>query len=730
MNARTSIRAFFYWVDLLIGKCMPLFMTRSPNRNFAALSIVGTILSGLLISHSVQAQSAKLNEVNADSVGLDVRLFRSAIDSKGYISVNGTDILGHKEYSFGLVLDMGSGIVPYTAFEWDPTVSSDPDDDNPYTKTHHLVTTAITGTLHFNYGIQNTGVVGLEIPIQAIRGPKAVVPGAYNDVENPTGLDSQGFGDISVHGKLRILRRERGPLGLAAILKIGLPTGSAEAFRGEPGVSLWPIAATEWAPITAFRVGLNVGYRYNSGRGAELPFDGETRPAIINSVYRRGSNPNGYSGALLFPEMCEGEEGGDVTNATCPGRIRGFKKRDEYTKYNDLLTFGAAAALRFIPSAELIVEGYGGQIVSAMGDPGALGIETIAGLKIFVEKNSFLMIAGGIGAVHGLNSADYRGVLAFVFEPSIGDRDGDGYKDDVDKCPDDPEDFDGFEDEEGCPDPDNDRDGILDIYDECPLVPEDRDGDADEDGCPEGIIGDRDGDGILDNVDKCPDDPEDRDGFQDEDGCPDPDNDKDGIPDVKDMCPNDPEDKDGFEDQDGCPDPDNDHDRILDVDDKCPNDPETYNGFEDEDGCPDRGNVVIEENQIIILEKIYFATNSAEILPRSFPIVDAVASTLIGNPQITYIEIQGHADERATDQYNIDLTRDRAASVLQALVERGVAPNRLRSAGYGERCPIDPGHNEAAWEKNRRVEFKIIATDAGPTGVEVTCKAAKDLIPE
>ena len=82
---------------------------------------------------------------------------------------------------------------------------------------------------------------------------------------------------------------------------------------------------------------------------------------------------------------------------------------------------------------------------------------------------------------------------------------------------------------------------------------------------------------------------------------------------MDDLCPNDPEDIDGFEDEDGCPDPDNDQDRILDVDDACPNDPETYNGFEDEDGCPDRGSVVIEENQIVILEKIYFETDSAVI---------------------------------------------------------------------------------------------------------------------
>jgi outer membrane protein OmpA-like peptidoglycan-associated protein len=330
----------------------------------------------------------------------------------------------------------------------------------------------------------------------------------------------------------------------------------------------------------------------------------------------------------------------------------------------------------------------------------------------------------------GFNQPLYRMILGFIFEPSIGDADRDGYKDDVDACPNDPEDFDDFQDAEGCPDPDNDQDGILDVDDECPLIPEDHDGDADADGCPEGEEGDRDGDGLLDSVDQCPDDPEDFDGFEDQDGCPDPDNDKDGILDKDDLCPNNPEDKDGFQDKDGCPEPDNDQDRILDKNDSCPNDPETYNGFEDKDGCPDRGKVMIEDNQLIILEKIYFETDSAEIQQRSYPIIDAVAATLIGNPQITMIEIQGHADERATDEYNIRLTRDRAAAVLEALVQRGTDRRRMRSAGYGERCPIDAAHTEPAWEKNRRVEFKILETEEGPTGVEVVCPAGMQLMPK
>ncbi len=98
---------------------------------------------------------------------------------------------------------------------------------------------------------------------------------------------------------------------------------------------------------------------------------------------------------------------------------------------------------------------------------------------------------------------------------------------------------------------DTDGDGIPDYRDECPGHPEDRDGFEDDDGCPDP---DNDGDGIPDGVDLAPLVPEDFDGFEDGDGVPDLDNDRDGIIDERDMCPDEPEDLDGFEDEDGCPD--------------------------------------------------------------------------------------------------------------------------------------------------------------------------------
>ena len=186
-----------------------------------------------------------------------------------------------------------------------------------------------------------------------------------------------------------------------------------------------------------------------------------------------------------------------------------------------------------------------------------------------------------------LTTPRFRFNLALRYAPTGHDRDGDGILDRDDNCPDVAEDKDGFQDEDGCPDPDNDGDGILDSKDKCRDATEDFDGFKDEDGCPDL---DDDADGVPDADDRCRNEPEDRDGFQDEDGCPDPDNDGDGIPDVKDKCPNGPEDKDGFRDEDGCPDPDNDLDGIPDAQDQCPDLPEDKDGFQDEDGCAEPDN--------------------------------------------------------------------------------------------------------------------------------------------
>ncbi|MEC7519009.1 MAG: OmpA family protein [Myxococcota bacterium] len=251
---------------------------------------------------------------------------------------------------------------------------------------------------------------------------------------------------------------------------------------------------------------------------------------------------------------------------------------------------------------------------------------------------------------------------------------------------------------------DADGDGILDPDDECPNDPEDFDAYEDEDGCPEDQ--DQDGDGRPDTVDACPVEPEDADGYQDEDGCPELDNDLDGLVDSADRCPLEPEDMDGHADADGCPDLDNDGDTIPDRTDRCPNEP----GPADEGGCPRvYQDVEVTSTGIVIHQRIYFEFNRAVIRDRSFPILNTVAQVMRDFPDIS-IEIQGHTDSRGGDDYNMRLSGERAEAVRQYLMQQGIAAGRLTARGYGETRPIDTNRTEAGRANNRRVEF--VRTDA------------------
>ncbi len=212
---------------------------------------------------------------------------------------------------------------------------------------------------------------------------------------------------------------------------------------------------------------------------------------------------------------------------------------------------------------------------------------------------------------------------------------------------------------------------------------------------------DRDGDGILDDVDLCPDVAEDMDGFEDEDGCPDYDNDGDGIYDTQDQCPAEPEDMDGFQDVDGCPDPDNDMDGVPDASDGCPNQPETVNGFKDDDGCPDEKPQEIK--QTMILRGVNFKTASAELLDESYYVLDQVYNSLEAFPNLR-VEIAGHTDNQGKADYNMTLSYERAKSVMNYLVARGLPQERIVARGYGMERPIASNDNAEGRATNRRVE--------------------------
>jgi len=386
------------------------------------------------------------------------------------------------------------------------------------------------------------------------------------------------------------------------------------------------------------------------------------------------------------------------------------------TQLGPQLLYGAAADYSIDKKTNVILELAGrsglNQFASFYNDVNPFEVD-LAGRRAI--KGMWSVTAGvGRGLGNGIGAPDLRLFAMVNFNPDFRDRDHDGIYDIDDKCPDQPEDRDGFQDEDGCPDPDNDNDGIPDVKDKCPNEPEDVDEFEDADGCPDpdndkdGIpdindacpnapedhkgkrpndgcpstTEDSDGDGIPDAIDKCPDEPEDKDGFEDADGCPDPDNDGDGIPDSFDNCPNAPEDTDGFQDEDGCPDPDNDKDGIPDAVDKCPMQPETLNGIKDDDGCPDPGPewVRLGEGKIEVDEKLGFVSHGGKVTLRdaSAKVVNDVALVMKGHPEILKLRVEVYAPgvPKAETQKRADALRD-------FLIGKGVEGGRIEAVGQG-----------------------------------------------
>jgi outer membrane protein OmpA-like peptidoglycan-associated protein len=246
--------------------------------------------------------------------------------------------------------------------------------------------------------------------------------------------------------------------------------------------------------------------------------------------------------------------------------------------------------------------------------------------------------------------------------PVAKDTDGDGIPDDIDRCPLDPEDKDGFQDEDGCPDPDNDGDGIVDRADACPNDP----GPLENRGCP---IMDRDGDGVVDSEDRCPDVP----GPKENGGCPDADRDGDGIVDRLDKCP----------DQFGPP----------------------------PDGCPKKYTLVeVKKENIEIRQQVHFATAKFRVLPDSFPLLNQVAQVLTDFPKMR-VSIEGHTDNVGGEAHNMRLSQKRAEAVRDYLVAKGVSPSRLEAIGYGPTKPVASNKTAKGKAQNRRTVFRIVATD-------------------
>lgn len=388
---------------------------------------------------------------------------------------------------------------------------------------------------------------------------------------------------------------------------------------------------------------------------------------------------------------------------------------------------GVGARLRFLDSGDnnLWIAAHAGvynldgvQLGGDFGGGYEWGLSDRIGLGVFAR---YQLMAGGNSTpwqatsnTHSTSAVYVGASLAITLvapgearaeeAPVDLDQDDDGILDSNDSCPTEPEDLDGHNDEDGCPETetDIDGDGIQNEVDQCPEVPEDRDSFQDDDGCPDP---DNDADRVLDVNDRCPMDPEDLDSFQDDDGCPDPDNDNDGVVDTQDNCPMEP----GVIENRGCPDRDRDGDTVVDRVDNCPDEPGTVENH----GCREQQLVEIREGQIMILEKVYFRVNSHVIERRSYPLLDQVAAVLNAHPELLRVRVEGHTDARGSRARNMSLSQRRVNSVVTYLVRKGVVRSRLEAVGFGPDRPVIPNATtEEQHEANRRVEFVIVETAA------------------
>lgn len=233
---------------------------------------------------------------------------------------------------------------------------------------------------------------------------------------------------------------------------------------------------------------------------------------------------------------------------------------------------------------------------------------------------------------------------------------------------------------------DTDGDGITDDTDRCPEVP----GIAKYNGCP---VPDTDKDGINDEEDRCPTVA----GLAKYAGCPIPDTDLDGINDEEDKCPA----VYGTAKYGGCPVPDTDSDGVNDEQDRCP----TVAGPASNNGCP----VVTEEIKKRLeyaASHIYFATGSARLLSTSNKALNDVAKILTDDPSLK-LSIEGHTDNVGKDDYNHTLSHNRAKSVQDYLIAKGIDAGRLKAQGFGETQPVADNKTAAGRAKNRRVVMTV-----------------------
>jgi hypothetical protein len=565
----------------------------------------GTLAWGLACATLVVASGAHAQGRPA----LDLRTWRPSTDPNASLVIEPAVTPGPG------VLTLGA----YGSYAFHPLTLRKPGGDDVALRplAHALGVDAIA-----NLGIGQRLAVGASLPVLLYQDGSTLPP----TVSEVPSVPTSAIGDLGLSVKGSLVRNEQGGFGLAALGYVTLPTGDRASFASESGPTASARLLAEYTILIAVAQA-SVGYK--------LRTEHHTWPDASAGGVRFGDEIPWSVGLAVRPAMM--------------GFDPGNRQRVELGAHG------------WVPAGPVGPFGSGDR-GSASLSPVLLALSDRVELGHY--RDTFVTVGGEIGLSRSVGVPPFRAIVGVGWTPRAHDVDGDGVKDDLDGCPEIPEDKDGFEDSDGCPDIDNDDDGILDREDACPNAKGVRSSDHEKNGCP---IADADGDGVEDAADRCPNEKGVKSSDPTTNGCPAKDTDGDGIDDARDKCPAQPEDKDGFEDEDGCPDPDNDGDGVTDEEDacpgvkgersddparsgcpsadrdgdtfendadKCPDQAEVFNGVSDDDGCPDEGGrplAVVDDKRRIRLAtpiKLGGTRQLPEVAPASMPTLRALALVL------------------------------------------------------------------------------------------------------
>lgn len=618
-------------------------------------------------------------------------MFRPSYDGNGIFAVEGARLMPLHDMAFKF--QVGYGKAPLTVAV--PGIGDTRDDK----------ILKYLGTLDMTFGMTLLDHVAIGFDVAAYRtavGPGYGVRGRYgvggvfkskstglialrplsnidpsadpNDSTSYLGDGLAGPLDARVGLKLGLFSNSH--VAVAVIGSASVPFGEEEMLLGDRNFVFEPKLAFEYKPFASrqTRIVANAAARFRQRAVLESydTMDAAATSADAKVFLDVGSEAVAGLGAAveLLPRLIIGAEA--QAFVPLPSQVDwGTCRRDSGAACKSLKSDDYFTGAK---RGDFTVVGAGGLMIRISGD---------------VTANFLAGASRG-----GVRSEDYRFTTGIVWAPQpdnvsvLGrnDKDGDGVPDSVDACPDDPEDRDGVQDDDGCPDPDSD------------------------------------GDGIPDSTDQCPNEAEDKDGFGDEDGCPERDNDNDGVVDANDKCPNEAEDRDGFEDDDGCPERDNDGDGYPDNVDKCPNDPETVNGFEDDDGCPDAKATGVEErpDRIEIKGQVNGFDRANRLTDAGKTVFGQVATILKARKIAVRIEVSVALGTKSANGFVVAaqkrkdkaISQRRAQEVVNYLVGQGVALARLKAVGLGSSRPLNAASPGDA--SNERVEIIKVQPEAVP----------------